>query len=155
MRARMGEWKSGRTEGWGDVSVRFAVQADLDFVRRDGFIPREVVARKIDLGQVVVAEVAGQRAGYLRLEYLWSLVPYVALIWVVPEHRKQGLSKAMLAFVCEFLRENGHDALYSSSQVDEPEPQAWHRHVGFEECGIIAGLNEGGIGEVFFRKRLN
>jgi GNAT superfamily N-acetyltransferase len=138
-----------------DVSVRFAVQADLDFVRRDGFIPTEVVMRKIDLGQVVVAEVDRQRAGYLRLEYLWSLVPYVALIWVVPEHRKQGLGKAMLAFVCEFLHESGHDALYSSSQVDEPEPQAWHRHVGFEECGVIAGLNEGGIGEVFFRKRLN
>ena len=45
-------------------------------------------------------------------------------------------------------------ALYSSSQVDEPPPQAWHRHMGFQECGIIAGINEGGVGEVFFRKAL-
>jgi len=36
--------------------------------------------------------------------------------------------------------------------VDEPEPQAWHRHMGFVECGIINGINENGIGEVFFRK---
>ena len=28
------------------------------------------------------------------------------------------------------------------------------RHAGFEECGTIAGINEGGIGEVFFRKQL-
>ena len=43
----------------------------------------------------------------------------------------------------------------SSSQADEPEPQTWHRAIGFEECGIISGLNEGGIGEIFFRKKLN
>ena len=138
-----------------DVLVRFAVQADLDFVSRDRFIPKEVVARKIELGEVIVAEVDGQLAGYLRLEYLWSLVPYVELIWVTPERRKQGVGRVMIAFVGEFLCQDGHDVLYSSSQADEPAPQAWHRHVGFEECGIIAGINEGGIGEVFFRKRLN
>ena len=37
-----------------------------------------------------------------------------------------------------------------SSQVDEAEPQAWHRHIGFVECGILAGLNEGDVGEVFY-----
>jgi hypothetical protein len=26
--------------------------------------------------------------------------------------------------------------------------------MGFEECGIINGINDGGIGEVFFRKYL-
>ena len=137
------------------ASVRFAVPSDLDFVSRDGYIPKETVALKIDLGEVVVAEANGQAVGYLRLGYLWSLVPYLALIWVVPEHRKQGIGKAMIAYVSEFLRENGHDALYSSSQADEAEPQAWHRHVGFEECGIIAGINRGGVGEVFFRRWLN
>jgi GNAT superfamily N-acetyltransferase len=138
-----------------DISVRFATPSDLDFVERDGYASKEVIGRKIDLCEVVVAEADGQAVGYLRLEYLWSLTPYVALIWVVPERRGQGAGKAMLAFVSEFLRENGHDALYSSSQADEPEPQAWHRRVGFEECGIITGINKGGVGEVFFRKWLD
>jgi hypothetical protein len=26
--------------------------------------------------------------------------------------------------------------------------------LGFEECGVINGLNDGGVGEVFFRKAL-
>jgi hypothetical protein len=52
------------------------------------------------------------------------------------------------------LRGQGCPALYSSSQADEPEAQAWHRRVGFEECGLIAGINRGGVGEVFFRKQL-
>jgi hypothetical protein len=39
--------------------------------------------------------------------------------------------------------------------MDESAPQAWHRWMGFEECGFLAGMNEGGVGEVFFRKALD
>ena len=60
----------------------------------------------------------------------------------------------MLAYLEAYLRKRGYNVLMSSSQLDEPEPQAWHRRVEVEECGIINGLNEGGIGEVFFRKKL-
>lgn len=138
----------------GNISTRFAIPTDLDFVRQDQYLPPAMMIRKIDWREVVVAELNGSSAGYLRLEYLWSKVPYIALIRVLPDRRRQGVGKALLAFVEAFMRGQGHEALYSSSQVDEAEPQAWHRHVGFEECGIIAGINGGGIGEVFFRKQL-
>jgi len=134
--------------------VRFAALADLDFVARDHYIPTDVVRHKIEHQEVVVAERRGSPVGYARLEYLWSTVPYIALIWVLPEHRRQGAGKAMLRFMEDYLRENGHQQLFSSSRVDEAEPQAWHRHVGFEECGLIGGIDDGGVGEVFFRKRL-
>jgi hypothetical protein len=57
-------------------------------------------------------------------------------------------------YVSKVVTRRGHAALYSSSQVDEPEPQAWHRRAGFKERGILTGLNDGGVGEVFFRKSL-
>ena len=145
-----------------EIVIRFARLDDLDFAYQDGYIPAEVLKRKIEgqlalnpdrIEDVVVAEWNGKRVGYVRLEYLWSIVPYIALIRVLPEYRRQGVGKALLRFIETFLREAGHDVLYSSSQADEPEPQAWHRHVGFEECGFITGINED-IGEVFFRKRL-
>jgi L-amino acid N-acyltransferase YncA len=60
----------------------------------------------------------------------------------------------LLRFVEQDLRAGGYRALYSSSQADEAAPQAWHRKSGFQECGIIEGINEGGIGEIFFRKDL-
>ncbi|HEY0319544.1 MAG TPA: GNAT family N-acetyltransferase [Pyrinomonadaceae bacterium] len=136
------------------VSIRFATPADLDFVQQDHYLPAAVVERKIQWQEIIVAELNGVLAGYVRLEYLWSLIPYIALIHVLPEYRRQGIGKALLAYTEEFLREQGYKSLYSSSQVDEAEPQAWHRHVGFEECGVIAGINRGGIGELFFRKQL-
>ena len=135
---------------------------DLDFAYQDGYISTEVLKRKIEaqlalnldcIEDVVIAEWNGKRVGYVRLEYLWSIVPYIALIRVLPDYRRQGVGKALLRFIETFLRNVGHDVLYSSSQADEPKPQTWHRHVGFVECGFIAGINDG-VGEVFFRKNL-
>ena len=139
------------------IEVRFAHQADLDgcIALDHPAMPAEVIKRKIAQREIIVAEKAGQLVGYLRLEYLWSVVPYIALIWVVEDQRQQGLGNAMLRYLENVLLEQGHTALYSSSQANEPEPQAWHRHVGFEECGFIAGINEGGVGEIFFRKDLS
>ena len=137
-----------------NIVIRLATIDDLGFVTRDGHVASKVVSRKIEHQEVLIAERDGAPVGYLRLEYLWSAVPYIALITVVPEHRRCGVGRTMLRFLDDDLRRNGHTHLYSSSQTDEAEPQAWHRHMGFEECGFIAGLKEGGIGEVFFRKSL-
>jgi N-acetylglutamate synthase-like GNAT family acetyltransferase len=137
----------------GEILVRFAAPDDLDFLQQHSHVPAKIVKRKVEWQEIVVAESLGRSIGSLHLEYLWSLVPYIALIYVQPKYRRQGVGRAMLRFVETLIREQGQSALYSSSQVDEPEPQAWHRHVGFEECGVIAGINKG-VGEVFFRKRL-
>ena len=135
--------------------VRFAGASDLSAcVELDPHVGEDVLARKIEAGEVVLAEVNGEPAGYLRLEYLWSKVPYIGLIFVVEERRGCGVGRAMLAFVEGFLRGRSYRVLLSSSQADEAEPQAWHRRMGFEECGVLSGINDGGVGEIFFRKRL-
>ena len=144
---------------FGELSraVRFADRMDLDgcITLDHPDMSAEIIQRKVEQREIIVAEKAGQLVGYLRLEYLWSLVPYIALIWVVEDQRRQGIGKALLHHLENVLREQGHTALYSSSQANEPEPQAWHRHAGFEECGFIAGISGGGIGEIFFRKDLS
>ena len=133
--------------------IRFATVHDLEFVSTDGYVPQETVRRKIQYQEVVVAESEGTPVGYMRLEYLWSTVPDIALIKVLPAYQHQGFGKALLGFVEKHTRSQGNAWLYSSSQVDEAPPQAWHRHMGFGECGIIAGINDG-VDEVFFRKAL-
>jgi len=138
-----------------NLTIRLAAQAELDFVRQiDRHIPVEVAARKIEAQEILIAEANSALVGYLRLEFLWSLVPYIALIRVMPEYQRQGAGRALLAFLEDRLRGQGHTVLYSSSQADEAEPQAWHRHMGFAECGFVAGINAGGVGEIFFRKQL-
>ena len=137
-----------------EIIVRAATEGDLGFVSRDGYIPDRIVKRKVGDGDVFVALRDDEPIGYLRLEWLWSKLPYVELIFVLRTHRRAGVGRALLAHVEAETASQGHSALYSSSKADEPEPQAWHRRMGFEECGLLAGLNEGGVGEVFFRKPL-
>lgn len=137
-----------------EIVVRTATEDDLAFVSQDGYLPDAIVRRKVADGDALLALRGGEPVGYLRLEWLWSKLPYIELIWVLVSHRRAGVGRALLARTEAELASQGHAALFSSSQVDEPEPQAWHRRVGFEECGLLAGLNEGGVGEVFFRKAL-
>jgi N-acetylglutamate synthase-like GNAT family acetyltransferase len=136
------------------ILVRFATLYDTEFVSQDHSVSAELLRRKIEWREIFVAEQNKSLVGYLRLEYLWSIQPYIALIRVVPECRRQGVGRSILGYLEGYLRSRGHEFLYSSSQADEREPQEWHRHMEFEECGFIAGINEGGVGELFFRKRL-
>ncbi len=137
------------------VIVRFAGPEDLEWcVVEDSHVTELVIRNKIVNDEIVIAELDGQPIGYLRLEYLWSNIPYIGVIFIIELYRNDGIGRKILSFLEEFLRSRGHDQLFSSSQANEPEPQAWHRSVEFVECGIISGLNEGGIGEIFFRKPL-
>jgi len=139
------------------VNVRFAEIKDLDFcVKSDySYVSKDVLKRKIREKAVILAEVDGKPVGYLRIEYLWLKIPYLSVIGVGEEYQRKGVGTAMIKFLEQHLRKCGHKVLYSSSQADEPGPQAWHRKIGFEECGFIAGINEGGVGEIFFRKILD
>ncbi|MBI5958820.1 MAG: GNAT family N-acetyltransferase [Chloroflexi bacterium] len=137
------------------IGTRWAGPGDLDWCAGfDHHVPRGVIEHKIAAQEIVIAAYDGQPIGYLRLEYLWSIIPYIAIIHVLPDYQRQGIGRAILAFVESEMLSRGCETLMSSSQVDEPEPQAWHRHMGFVECGILAGINPGGVGEVFFRKVL-
>lgn len=137
-----------------DPVVRLARATDLAVVAQDGHASQNHVAQQIAAGAVWIAEEGTVPLGYLRLEYLWGRVPLIALIRVLPDCRGRGVGRALLAMVELQLSAAGHQWLYSSSQADETEPQAWHRHMGFIESGFLEGVNAAGVGEVFFRKAL-
>jgi len=135
-------------------AVRLAVPGDLVFIQRKCHFTEKAALWKIGEDQIFLLTVDDDPAGYLSIGYLWSTVPYIDMLWIGEDYRNKGFSRDLLGFVEAYLKERGNALLYSSSQADEAEPQAWHRHMGFVECGVISSLNEGGIGEIFFRKKL-
>lgn len=135
--------------------VRFAGPEDLEWcVVEDDTVTEQIMRHKIVNDEIIIAELDGHPIGYIRLEYLWSIKPYIGAIFVERTYRHEGVGRKMLNFLVDHLKKYGHDELLSSSQADEPEAQAWHRGNGFVECGIINEINEGGIGEIFFRMNL-
>lgn len=138
-----------------EINLRWADETDAAAcLRFDRQVPVPVLRYKLQMQEILLAEDGTQPVGYLRLDYLWGHVPLIGLITVQKGRRGGGIGRAMLAALEEALRSQGRPCLYSSSQLNEPEPQRWHRRMGFEECGIITGVNVGGVGEVFFRKQL-
>ena len=136
--------------------IRFARPSDLSqLCGLDHTADNHNIERLIEQKQFVVAELNEKIVGLIRLEYIWTVVPYIGLIWIIPEHRERGLSRRLLGYLCEYLRGQGHHVLFSSSQADEPEPQAWHRHIGFADSGRVEGINENGGDEVVFRLPLS
>jgi len=138
-----------------DVFVRYGEEGDLQRVAAlDKSVNIEHLNWKLQANEIILAETQSGLIGYLRLERLWSKYPYIGLIFVDREYQRRGIGKKLLHFLEMDLISQGSPKLYSSSQANEPEPQAWHRHMGFQECGILNGINEGDIGEIFFMKSL-
>lgn len=135
--------------------IRFATGADLRQCEEfDSETSLATLKAKIRANEVILALNGNEATGYLRLEYLWSRLPYIGLIRVSEGSRGKGTGRNMLHFLETRLREKGAKKLFSSSQADAPRAQHWHRKMGFEECGVIVGVNERGIGEIFFQKSL-
>jgi GNAT superfamily N-acetyltransferase len=137
------------------IQVRFATETDKEWCQGiDSHLTDDVFWFKVQNDEIVIGELDGERVGYLRLEYWYLALPFVGLIIVEEKHRNKGVGRAMLTFLEGHLVKTGYDVLYSSSEAGEPEPQAWHRHMGFKDCGVITEMNDEGASEILFRKYL-
>jgi GNAT superfamily N-acetyltransferase len=135
------------------IEVRWATSQDEATVPLPKHVSLAVWKARLRGGHVAIA-LDQSVVGSLHLEYLWGTKPFIGLIYVAPDHRMHGVGRALLGFVETELRAAGYDRLLSSAQADELTAQAWHRRVGFTDCGMISGVNAGLVDEVFFIKPL-
>ena len=138
------------------TEVRIATEIDFEYCRKTDFphIKDHLLKQSIQNGWVYLVEINQSPVGYARLEFIWLAVPYIALIRIEENHQRKGAGTALVNRIFNDLKNQGYKKVYTSSEVMEPEPQEFHRKCGFMECGLIAGMNEKGIGEIFFVKKL-
>lgn len=136
-------------------TTRLAGESDIPALRAlDGWPSDATWGRVIANHEALVLEEDGAIVGLARYSVLWTTVPFLGLIFLAPEHRGRGLSRLLLGALCDHLRAQGYVALLSSSQTDEPGPQAWHLHMGFTANGIIENIADEGVGELVHRLML-
>ncbi len=117
-------------------------------------LPPALLESKRRDGLVTLAWVRGQPVGWIVHTLLWARIPFVELLWVEDDYRRQGVAAALLVQLEERLRGEGATLLFSSAQDDNPGALAWHFEQGFVEAGVIDGVNAKDVGEVFFHKSL-
>lgn len=138
-----------------DIKIRFANRDDLEScVELDLHKNIQVIQNKIDMNEVIICETNNSIIGCLKIEYFWTHLPFISYIVVKDGFRTFGIGSKLLAFLENYLKEKGCTTLLSSTMTDAVTPQRWHMKKGFEECGMLCGINDHGVGEIFYKKNL-
>ena len=137
------------------IVIEFATKQDLQFLQKNTEITADLLDRKLKYNEILIAKVEDRQVGFLIFEYLWSHIPFIAQIWIHADYRKKGIGKSLLNYFEKYLRENNYTILLSSSMENVIEAQAWHKHMGFIDSGLISKINDDNTDEVFFKKNLN
>lgn len=122
-------------------TISFATSDDLGYLTSREDIAEDVIVKKIKNEEYIVAKNNDVPVGYLRFSFFWSKIPYIDIIKVEENYRKQGIGSRLLEFLEKYAVEKGQTIIMSSSQKDETEPQEWHRRMGFREAGIIKNFS--------------
>ena len=99
-----------------EFTVRFAEEADSDWCVFTATAPSEDFLRVIPgVNETFVAVSSGERVGMLHLTYMWPWferpTPFMSLIHVIGERRREGIGRGMLAFVERNLQQNNQTLL--------------------------------------------
>ncbi|MDB6078215.1 MAG: GCN5-related N-acetyltransferase protein [Akkermansiaceae bacterium] len=136
------------------MEIRIANQDDLDWLVMEDDVTTDWASRCIRQNEYILATGDGNPLGFLRFSLFWGRFPYMDMIRVRPASRKNGFGTAMLKRWEEETRRQGHQLLMTSSQEDEPEPQAWHTRNGFSRSGQLTFGKQQAVPEIFFVKDL-
>ncbi len=137
-----------------NIIVKFAAKRDEKFLLENTDLTIELLNRKLKYNEILITKKNEESIGLLIYEYLWSHIPFVAQIWVHADFRKKGIGKSLLNYFEQHLKNNNHAMFLSSSMENNTRAQAWHKHMGFKDCGIISEINDDDTGEMFFKKSL-
>jgi len=119
------------------VTTRVASASDLPFLEEaDSHVTADRLADLVSAGRVMVVEVDGVVVGFLRWGLFWDQVPFMNLLWVLPDRRNQGLGTALVNAWEKFQLAAGHDLVFTSTMSDE-RSQHLYRRIGYVDCGVL------------------
>lgn len=134
------------------VTTRVATEPDLPFLAEvDRHASPQVQAEVVSLGRVMLAEVDGGAVGCLRWGMFWDEVPFMNLVWVMPERRGAGVGTTLIEAWEKSQVTAGHTMVLTST-VSSERAQHLYRRLGYVDSGVLLLPDE--AAELIFRKHL-
>ncbi len=135
-----------------DAIIRPATPGDLPFLaENDRHVSPAELDNIIRLGRLLIIEVQGERAGWLRWNLFWDNTPFMNLLYLLDGHRMQGHGRALVRHWEQQMQERGFPAVMTSTQANEPA-QHFYRHLGYRDIGGF--LQDGEPYELILSKAL-
>ena len=117
------------------MEMRYAVKADLDWlIQHDVHIRPAVCEAAIEAGHVLVLLISGRLAGWLRYNLFWDEIPFMNLLYLLPQYRGKGYGAQLVAFWETSMKSQGYDRVMTSTQANE-SAQHFYRKQGYQDAG--------------------
>jgi GNAT superfamily N-acetyltransferase len=114
-----------------------ASTGDLPFLADvDPHVSPETLADLVSMGRVMVAAVDGDAVGFLRWGLFWDQIPFMNLLWVLPDWRGQGVGTTLVEAWEKFQLTAGHDLVLTSTLSNE-RSQHFYRRLGYVDSGAL------------------
>jgi [ribosomal protein S18]-alanine N-acetyltransferase len=100
-----------------------------------------------------LAEVSGQRAGFLMVSMQGAFVGYVQLLGVAAEFRGQGVGKALIEFAEQRIFRETQNVFICVSDFNQ-DAQRFYARMGYERVGELRDFIVTGHSELLLRKTI-
>lgn len=135
------------------MTIRFACSDDIDnLLAYDCHISKSELQNSINLKRVIIAEFAGELAGWLRWSMFWDSIPFMNMLFVLEEHRNVYIGKMMVKYWEAHLKKDGYDTVMTSTLSNE-SAQNFYRKLGYSDCGCL--MMEKEALEIIFKKNIS
>ncbi|WP_454854012.1 GNAT family N-acetyltransferase [Promicromonospora soli] len=134
------------------VSIRLAGPADLPWLgERDRHVDPDELGAVVRRERVLVVEVDGRAAGWLRWGKFWDEIPFMNMLFVDSQERGRGTGRRLVRHWETAMHQAGHTQVLTSTLADE-SAQHFYRRLGYVDCGGL--LLPGEATEILLRKDL-
>lgn len=117
------------------VKIRSAEEKDFEILcRNDKHVSAEILKKKIGDKNILIAEADGEFAGWLRYNFFWDEIPFMNMLFVLPEFRGVGIGEKLVREWERQLFGSGYKMLLTSTQADE-YAQHFYRKQSYKDLG--------------------
>ena len=112
-----------------------ANQTHFDIItQHDTHIPPNIIKDKISRGEIYVAYENENFAGWIRYGLFWDSIPFMNMLFLLPEYRGKGLGRKFVEAWEQDLKTKGYNKILTSTQQNE-HAQHFYLAMGYVAVG--------------------
>ncbi|MDE5780321.1 MAG: GNAT family N-acetyltransferase [Lachnospiraceae bacterium] len=100
----------------------------------DKHISKQELQNLIQLNRVYIAEQDNQFIGWLRYNLFWDNTPFMNMLYILEEFRRNGYGKSLVEFWETQMKNSGYDIVMTSTASNEYS-QHFYNKLGYKTIG--------------------
>ena len=126
-----------------DFSIEYAEWKDLEYLKKhDKHIQKEMLEKKIQEKEVLVAKSKWMVVGWLRFNYFWDNTPFINMLFVLEDYRWKWIGKSLLLF-CEKEMKARNYKIIMTSTLSHEDAKDFYKKQDYKEIWYFHLPKEG------------